>query len=137
MKLIDSYGPNPRVVRMFIAEKGITVPTVEVECQTLDAPLVVSPSPTAVAATLVAAETQTEAVGAVARWQRLVFRVRKLSWLRRLKSQITELLHEYEGLYDRTDSLRVNDFPNNYISKAWFCLDKFHFMIKSLRVLVN
>ena len=38
MKLIDSYGPNPRVVRMFIAEKGITVPTVEVdlmggECQ--------------------------------------------------------------------------------------------------------
>jgi len=38
MKLIDSYGPNPRVVRMFISEKGISVPTIEVdlmggECQ--------------------------------------------------------------------------------------------------------
>jgi glutathione S-transferase len=27
MKLIQSVGPNPHVVRMFIAEKGITVPT--------------------------------------------------------------------------------------------------------------
>ena len=26
MKLYDSVGPNPRVVRMFMAEKGIEVP---------------------------------------------------------------------------------------------------------------
>ncbi|MFL9500889.1 glutathione S-transferase [Rhodopseudomonas sp. G2_2311] len=27
MKLYDSIGPNPRLVRMFIAEKGLTIPT--------------------------------------------------------------------------------------------------------------
>ena len=27
MKLYDSRGPNPRIVRMFMAERGITVPT--------------------------------------------------------------------------------------------------------------
>ena len=26
MKLYDSVGPNPRVVRMFMAEKGIEMP---------------------------------------------------------------------------------------------------------------
>lgn len=31
MKLIDSLGPNPRVVRMFMAEKGITLPSEEVD----------------------------------------------------------------------------------------------------------
>lgn len=31
MKLYDSIGPNPHLVRMFIAEKGLTIPT-----QTLD-----------------------------------------------------------------------------------------------------
>ncbi len=31
MKLYDSIGPNPRLVRMFIAEKGLTIPT-----QTID-----------------------------------------------------------------------------------------------------
>lgn len=31
MKLIHSVGPNPRLVRMFIAEKGIGVPTEEVD----------------------------------------------------------------------------------------------------------
>lgn len=31
MKLINSLGPNPRVVRMFIAEKGITLPSEEVD----------------------------------------------------------------------------------------------------------
>jgi glutathione S-transferase len=30
MKFYNSIGPNPRVVRMFMAEKGITVPTEEV-----------------------------------------------------------------------------------------------------------
>ena len=30
MKLIDSFGPNPRVVRMFLAEKGLTLPSEEV-----------------------------------------------------------------------------------------------------------
>jgi glutathione S-transferase len=30
MKLYNSVGPNPRVVRMFMAEKGITIPTEEV-----------------------------------------------------------------------------------------------------------
>ena len=31
MKLIDSFGPNPRVVRMFLAEKGLTLPSEEVD----------------------------------------------------------------------------------------------------------
>jgi glutathione S-transferase len=31
MKLIHSFGPNPRVVRMFLAEKGLTLPTEEID----------------------------------------------------------------------------------------------------------
>src|SRR5262250_1489680 len=31
MKLYNSIGPNPRVVRIFMAEKGITIPTQEVD----------------------------------------------------------------------------------------------------------
>ena len=31
MKLYDSVGPNPQVVRMFLAEKGMTVPTETVD----------------------------------------------------------------------------------------------------------
>jgi len=31
MKLYNSIGPNPRVVRMFMAEKGIDVPKVEID----------------------------------------------------------------------------------------------------------
>jgi glutathione S-transferase len=31
MKLIHSFGPNPRIVRMFMAEKGITLPSEEVD----------------------------------------------------------------------------------------------------------
>jgi len=31
MKFYNSIGPNPRVVRMFMAEKGITIPTQEVD----------------------------------------------------------------------------------------------------------
>ena len=31
MKLYDSVGPNPRVVRMFMAEKGFDVPKVEID----------------------------------------------------------------------------------------------------------
>ncbi len=31
MKLYNSVGPNPHVVRMFLAEKGIEIPTVEVD----------------------------------------------------------------------------------------------------------
>ena len=31
MKLFNSMGPNPRVVRMFIAELGIEIPTIEVD----------------------------------------------------------------------------------------------------------
>lgn len=31
MKFYNSIGPNPRVVRMFMAEKGITIPTEEVD----------------------------------------------------------------------------------------------------------
>ncbi len=31
MKLYDSIGPNPRLVRMFLAEKGITIPTQTVD----------------------------------------------------------------------------------------------------------
>jgi glutathione S-transferase len=31
MKLYNSIGPNPRVVRMFAAEKGLQIPLVEVD----------------------------------------------------------------------------------------------------------
>ncbi len=31
MKFYNSVGPNPRVVRMFMAEKGISIPSVEVD----------------------------------------------------------------------------------------------------------
>lgn len=31
MKLYNSIGPNPRVVRMFIAEKGLSIPTQDVD----------------------------------------------------------------------------------------------------------
>lgn len=31
MKLIHSVGPNPRLVRMFLAEKGLAIPTEEVD----------------------------------------------------------------------------------------------------------
>lgn len=31
MKLYNSLGPNPRLVRMFIAEKGIEIPTTEID----------------------------------------------------------------------------------------------------------
>ena len=31
MKLIDSFGPNPRLVRMFMAEKGIELPVEELD----------------------------------------------------------------------------------------------------------
>jgi len=33
MKLYNSFGPNPHVVRMFIAEKGIDIPKIEVDMQ--------------------------------------------------------------------------------------------------------
>ena len=47
-------------------------------------------------------ETQTATVGAAAGWERLVFRARKISWLRRLKSQLADHLKIYDGLYVRT-----------------------------------
>ena len=31
MKFYNSVGPNPRMVRMFMAEKGIDIPKVEVD----------------------------------------------------------------------------------------------------------
>jgi glutathione S-transferase len=31
MKLIDSFGPNPRAVRMFLAEKNLTLPSEEID----------------------------------------------------------------------------------------------------------
>ena len=31
MKFFNSMGPNPRLVRMYLAEKGLTLPTVEVD----------------------------------------------------------------------------------------------------------
>ena len=34
MKFYDSVGPNPRVVRIFMAEKGITIPTEKVDLRT-------------------------------------------------------------------------------------------------------
>ena len=46
--------------------------------------------------------TQTQLVGAAAGWERLVFRVRKLSYLRRLKSQLAEYTREFDNLYTRT-----------------------------------
>ena len=31
MKLYDSVGPNPRLVRMFLAEKALSLPSVQVD----------------------------------------------------------------------------------------------------------
>ena len=31
MQLYDSFGPNPRAMRIFLAEKGITIPTKTVD----------------------------------------------------------------------------------------------------------
>ena len=31
MKFVNSVGPNPRCVRMFMAEKGITLDTIDVD----------------------------------------------------------------------------------------------------------
>ena len=31
MKLLTSIGPNPRTVRMFLLEKGIDLPSVEID----------------------------------------------------------------------------------------------------------
>jgi glutathione S-transferase len=31
MKLYDSFGPNPRAMRMYLAEKGLTIPTIVVD----------------------------------------------------------------------------------------------------------
>src|SRR5579862_7774472 len=31
MKLYDAFGPNPRAMRMFLAEKGITIPSTNVD----------------------------------------------------------------------------------------------------------
>ena len=36
MKLIHSFGPNPRVVRMFLAEKGLNLPSEEVDILAAD-----------------------------------------------------------------------------------------------------
>ncbi|WP_022975238.1 glutathione S-transferase family protein [Nevskia ramosa] len=31
MKLINSFGPNPRIVRMFLAEKGLSIPSTDID----------------------------------------------------------------------------------------------------------
>ncbi|WP_211219607.1 glutathione S-transferase [Nevskia ramosa] len=31
MKLINSFGPNPRIVRMFLAEKGLSIPKTDID----------------------------------------------------------------------------------------------------------
>lgn len=31
MKLINSFGPNPRIVRMFLAEKGLSIPSADID----------------------------------------------------------------------------------------------------------
>ena len=36
MHLYDSFGPNPRATRMFLAEKGITIPTKTVDLMTAE-----------------------------------------------------------------------------------------------------
>jgi len=36
MKLYDSIGPNPRMVRMFLAERGVSVPVVKVDIMALE-----------------------------------------------------------------------------------------------------
>ena len=35
MKLYDSVGPNPHVVRMFLAEKGVSIPIEKVDLRGL------------------------------------------------------------------------------------------------------
>src|ERR1700728_3833202 len=34
MQLYDAFGPNPRAMRMFLAEKGITIPSTNVDIMT-------------------------------------------------------------------------------------------------------
>jgi glutathione S-transferase len=36
MKLYDAFGPNPRAMRMFLAEKGITIPSTNVDMMTAE-----------------------------------------------------------------------------------------------------
>ena len=31
MQVYDSFGPNPRANRMFLAEKGLSIPTIAVD----------------------------------------------------------------------------------------------------------
>ena len=45
---------------------------------------------------------QAELSTALDRWERLFFRVRKFSFLRRLNGQIGDLLRQYDGVYQRT-----------------------------------
>jgi hypothetical protein len=48
------------------------------------------------------ADTQTEAVGGAAGWQRLVFVVRKHAFLRRLRYCLTDYVKSHDGIYTRT-----------------------------------
>jgi hypothetical protein len=50
------------------------------------------------------AESQTEPVGAVYRWLRLVHLVRRVSFLRRTKYSLTEYVKGFDGIYARTGS---------------------------------
>ena len=45
MKLYDSVGPNPHVVRMFMAEKGIEMPKQPVDLRKGAAPLAIMAKP--------------------------------------------------------------------------------------------
>jgi len=60
---------------------------------------------------LVDAETQTSAWGAARNWEIIIFRVRKLSWLRRLKSQLADHLRQYDGLYPQRSSSSSTGSP--------------------------
>jgi hypothetical protein len=49
-------------------------------------------------------ETQTEPIGAVARWKRLFRLVRRVSFLRRTRYCLTDYVKTFDGIYRRSSS---------------------------------
>jgi hypothetical protein len=60
-------------------------------------------------------EVQTEAVGAAARWQRLVYLVRRVSFLRRTKFCLSDYVKNYDGIYLRTRTSSSSGLPSSAI----------------------
>lgn len=94
--------PTPKE-EVAVQTTGSTTVHVSVNIQTT--PAVVADAQTQEPATEFAdAETQTEAVGAAGRWQRLVYIVRRVSFLRRTKFVLNEYVKDFNGIYTRAPS---------------------------------